>query len=229
MDRNEIRRLQKAAREGDRLTLGAWGAQFEAQIREQLRIEFNNMYQEEIAESIDNLLVALAYTLHFNEDLKLGPKRLPSFMEDLFVTIDMFRTGEYTPLEYKEELEKAGIKFDKDQFRQRERKIVTLCGSSKFKDIFKEKEIEYTKKGYIVLSPGIFDYSDLSEEELKELKDLHLRKIDLCDFIYVINKDKVLESTTKDEIQYAVRKLKKIVYLEEDDINGNKDTMLRMS
>ncbi len=99
------------------------------------------------------------------------------------------------------------------------KKIVTLCGSTRFKDIYDELNAEYTKGGIIVLSCGWWDHKnpDGSEkdEEFKELMDdLHLVKIELSDFIYVINKDGYVGKSTIKEILHAIKHGKKIIYHE---------------
>ena len=76
-----------------------------------LRKEFNNAYKDELDNSIQNFLFAIAYTLHWNEDVAITSEKMASFMEDLFITVDMFRTGEYKPEEYAEELKKDGVEF----------------------------------------------------------------------------------------------------------------------
>ena len=66
-------------------------------------------------------------------------------------------------------------------------KIVTLCGSTRFKDQFLETQKRLTLEGCIVISVGLFGHS--GDEEVwkpgtKEmLDDMHLRKIDLADEI----------------------------------------------
>ena len=59
LNRNEIRRLEKAAREKDKKHLLEWAIQFEDSIR---RI-FEKEYQDEIQTSVDNFMIAVAYTL----------------------------------------------------------------------------------------------------------------------------------------------------------------------
>ena len=64
-------------------------------------------------------------------------------------------------------------------------KIVTLCGSTRFKEQFIEAQKRLTLDGCIVISVGLFGHS--GDEEVwkpgtKEiLDDMHLRKIDLAD------------------------------------------------
>jgi hypothetical protein len=48
------------------------------------------------------------------------------------------------------------------------------------------------------------------------LDDIHKRKIDMADAIYVINKDGYIGSSTRSEIAYAVRTGKQIIYMEDD-------------
>lgn len=78
-----------------------------------LRKEFEANYKDEIDNSVQNFLIAMAYTLHYSEEVQLQQDELASFMDDLFASVDMFRKGEYTPEEYAEELERDGIKFSK--------------------------------------------------------------------------------------------------------------------
>lgn len=211
LNRNELRRLEKAAREKDKRHLADWAMQYDNQIR----LEYEKAYHEEINHSINVFLTAVAYTAHFSEETKLGKKKLPEFMEDLFVSIDMFRTGEYKPEEYKEELEKNGIYQDMYDYTVRTRRIITICGPSNLENLIHEKEKELTLKGYIVFTSNVYDYSNLSEKEKKELIEIHKNKIRMSDEIYVINKDNIIGEYTQKEIDYA-RSLKKlIIYMEE--------------
>lgn len=94
--------------------------------------------------------------------------------------------------------------------------VVTLCGSTKFKDEFIEAQKELTLKGYIVISVGLFGHSGDDLRGLKEMLDeMHKRKIDMADEIFVINKDGYIGHSTRSEIEYANANNKKITYLED--------------
>ena len=83
-----------------------------------LRKEFEEAYKDELDSSIQNFITAIAYTLHYNEDVHLQHDELVSFMDDLFVSVEMFRKGEYRPEEYEEQLKEDGIeiaKYDYDR------------------------------------------------------------------------------------------------------------------
>ena len=94
--------------------------------------------------------------------------------------------------------------------------VVTLCGSTKFKDEFFEVQKKLTLDGYIVISVGLFGHAGDDLEGKKEmLDDMHKRKIDMADEIFVINKDGYIGSSTKSEIEYAINHGKAVRYLEE--------------
>ena len=95
--------------------------------------------------------------------------------------------------------------------------IVTLCGSTKFKQAFIEANRRETMAGKIVLSCGLFNHADginLTEKEKIFLDELHKRKIDISSEILVLNIGGYIGESTKDEIDYAYLKRKSILYWE---------------
>lgn len=99
-------------------------------------------------------------------------------------------------------------------------KIITLCGSTKFKDDFVKIQEDLTLQGYIVISVGLFGHADkkydtvITDKIKIMLDDMHKRRIDLSDEIFVINKNGYIGSSTKSEIEYAIKTGKKVRYLE---------------
>ena len=104
-------------------------------------------------------------------------------------------------------------------------KVITLCGSTRFKDQFIEAQKRLTLEGNIVISVGLFGHSGDQEvwENMDEgtltktkemLDDMHKRKIDMADAIYVINVGGYIGQSTKSEIAYAKAHGKKLEYLE---------------
>lgn len=97
-------------------------------------------------------------------------------------------------------------------------RVITLCGSTKFKDEFMYAQKELTLQGNIVISVGLFGHSGDDEvwrEGTKEmLDDMHRRKIDMADRIFVINKDGYIGESTQREIYYALSLGKEVGYLE---------------
>lgn len=96
--------------------------------------------------------------------------------------------------------------------------VVTLCGSTRFKEEFIAAQKRLTLDGNIVISVGLFGHSGDAEvwtETTKEmLDDIHKRKIDMADGIFVINVGGYIGSSTRSEIEYAKGHGKSITYLE---------------
>lgn len=96
-------------------------------------------------------------------------------------------------------------------------KIVTLCGSTRFKEQFMQAQKDLTLQGCIVISVGLFGHSGDTEvwtEGTKAmLDDMHLRKIYLADEIFVINVDGYIGESTRCEIAYARQTGKPVNYL----------------
>ena len=104
-------------------------------------------------------------------------------------------------------------------------KIITLCGSTRFKEAFLKTQRDLTLAGNIVISVGMFsgaddrDFWDKMDEDTfnktkQMLDDMHRRRIDLADEIFVINVDGYIGESTKSEIEYAQKTGKKVNYLE---------------
>lgn len=103
-------------------------------------------------------------------------------------------------------------------------KIVCLCGSTRFYQEFQEANFKETMAGNIVLSVGFYPHAQkeahhsedvgVTKQEKVDLDELHKRKIDLCDEIYIINKDKYIGDSTLSELAYARTLNKTVRYLE---------------
>ena len=81
-----------------------------------------------------------------------------------------------------------------------------------------EEQKRLTLEGNIVISVGLFGHSGDDEvwtEGMKEmLDDMHKRKIDMADEIFVINIGGYIVSSTRSEIEYATATGKTVKYLE---------------
>ena len=97
-------------------------------------------------------------------------------------------------------------------------KVITLCGSTKFKEAYLKAQKDLTLQGNIVISVGLFGHSGDDEvwtEGTKAmLDDMHKRKIDMADEIFVINVGGYIGESTRGEIDYAKKNGKTVKYLE---------------
>ena len=108
-------------------------------------------------------------------------------------------------------------------------KIITLCGSSRFCDIMAvcawilERDEKAITMGLHLLPEWycknkIPDHLAEHEGCASEMDELHLRKIDISDEIFVINFNDYIGESTKREIEYAKNKNKNIRWLTHDKV-----------
>ena len=98
-------------------------------------------------------------------------------------------------------------------------KIITLCGSTKFKEDFMKQNERLTLAGNVVISVGVFAHADgkqISKSDKILLDSIHKQKIEMADEIFVINKGGYIGESTRNEILYAMHCGKPISYMEEN-------------
>ena len=99
---------------------------------------------------------------------------------------------------------------------------ICLIGSTKFEEIFIELEVSLSIKGYIVLSPLVYNQTGenpLCGEENKIILDyVQKEKIRQSDLVLVIDKDKYIGSSTKNQIEYAKFLNKRVLYYSKGDV-----------
>jgi hypothetical protein len=100
------------------------------------------------------------------------------------------------------------------------RGIVTLCGSVRFRDQFDKVDRELTLAGWIVLKPGVWEHEWLHKSEhnaelnKNQLDALHCDKIRRSSCIVVINVNNYIGISTRNEMEFAKARSKKIFFLE---------------
>lgn len=96
-------------------------------------------------------------------------------------------------------------------------KIITICGSFKFQKEMLEIGEKLSLEGYCVLHP-IYPLNNkfvLTKEQIRLLKEGHLKRIEISDAIFVCNIDGYVGESTKNEIEYAKKLNKEIMYYDE--------------
>lgn len=94
-------------------------------------------------------------------------------------------------------------------------KVITVCGSLKFKNEIMNAALQMELEGNVILIP-IFPINDdkdaFTEEELIMLGKMHKEKIKLSDAILVVNVNGYIGNSTKSEIEFAKSLNKEIIY-----------------
>lgn len=159
LNRDEFRNLKSFSRE----QMEKWLQGYYNVTYNSLRKEFNDAYKDELDSSVQNFITAIAYTLHYNEDVHLQHNELNSFMEDLFVSVEMFRKGEYNPEDYREQLREDGIEIAKYDYDR----------------LYREKDAPYKEK-YDKLVEFINNTKSRAKivEELKEILGMEVENND---------------------------------------------------
>lgn len=93
-------------------------------------------------------------------------------------------------------------------------KIVTICGSMKFVEQMKKVAVKLEIENKYIVIQCVYTDDKLNEEEQSILSELHYKKINISDAIYVVNINGYIGSSTIKEIQYAKTLGKEIMYLE---------------
>jgi len=105
--------------------------------------------------------------------------------------------------------------------------VVCICGSTRFYDAWQKAIYDETMKGNITLQVGFYHHADplshgqevgCSPEQKIMLDELHKRKIDLADEIFVLNVNGYIGDSTRSEIRYARDHGKLIRFLEPVDV-----------
>jgi len=102
--------------------------------------------------------------------------------------------------------------------------VVTLCGSSRFIEQMAVVGWELEKAGKIMLGLHLLPmaYAECPDHIAEfqgvaaRMDELHLRKIDMCDEVFVVNVDGYIGESTSREIAYAHAHGKPVRYLEPD-------------
>lgn len=94
-------------------------------------------------------------------------------------------------------------------------KIITVCGSLKFKDEIMRITEQMELQGNCMLSiiyPTNPDKDTYTDTEAEMLDQMHKEKIKLSDAILVVDVNHYIGSSTKSEIEYAKELGKEIIY-----------------
>jgi hypothetical protein len=97
--------------------------------------------------------------------------------------------------------------------------IVCICGSTRFKQAWITENARLTGGGNIVLAVGLWGHHEKvypSHEEKLKLDEIHKRKIDLCDWVWVLDVNSYIGDSTRSEIEYAEKLGKPIRYLSKE-------------
>lgn len=155
----------------------------------------------------------------YNENVRVEALKIATTVIGRDVSLDWTVKSILRVAGVMEEYIKSGTHID---LYDKDRKIVCLCGSTQFHEIFAEQRLKLTLDGVIVLTIGsdapdsmtLAHPDTLEGQHQKNLLDnLHLDKIRMSDEILVLNKNGYIGDSTRHEVAYAKRLGKIITWL----------------
>lgn len=83
--------------------------------------------------------------------------------------------------------------------------IFCICGSTRFRDEMADANRRLTLAGAIVVAPAVFQHAgdSITDAQKEHLDNLHLRKIDLADAVFVVDPGGYIGESTRREIAYG--------------------------
>ena len=94
-------------------------------------------------------------------------------------------------------------------------KIVTLCGSMRFFNEMQEIAMELeTKKNWCVIAPIGGTKTKPDSTAIEKLSKAHYKKIDISDAVYIVNIGGYIGESVSEELRYAQKQNKEIIYHE---------------
>lgn len=94
--------------------------------------------------------------------------------------------------------------------------IVCMCGSTRFKQSWITENVRLTGEGNIVLAVGLWGHHEQIAPDASTksaLDNLHKRKIELCDWVWVLDVGGYIGEPTLSEIGHAMRLGRPVRYL----------------
>lgn len=164
----------------------------------------------------------------------LGPKKADKLYQefkwefiapagrDLFIEESKIRAWAISVEETRRDAIRTPLIDDMKESGDKKPSVICLCGSTRFTNEMLVKQWELTKKGHVVLSwcalPDSYfsgeDKAHIGDQEgVKEIVDeVHKRKIDISDEVFILNIGGYIGESTRSEIDYAKLIGKKISY-----------------
>ncbi len=98
-------------------------------------------------------------------------------------------------------------------------KIVTICGSMRFQKKMMELALKLELEEKYIMIQCVYSDDDrhFNSQDVCAISQLHYKKIDMSDAIYVVNVGGYIGESTQNEIEYARSLNKEILFLEPTD------------
>lgn len=187
INREEIRRLEKAAREKDKKHLSDWAKSLEYRLSANIQKYYEKVYKDELANAIDTFILTIIYTLYNDSNIIIKKGKVPLFLDNLLKNIDRFRTGEAKKEDYEHYLTKDDIQIKDYHYQHRVTDVAAVVATDENKTK-KEQFIEELKTEQVIVLE--LD-NTLSDDENQINKNVSM--INMCTRMYTIGTNDTIE------------------------------------
>ena len=196
-NRNEIRRLEKAARDKNKNKLIDWMDSFGSQISSFYYSLYNDKFSKELANSLDTIILTIIYTLYTSKYIRVKPNDLDIILDELYKNIDSFRTGRYKLEDYEQILKKSGIDLQGCIYKQRLQSIISVIYEDKYKEDAQKFIDKYKTSNICII---LYNTSKPTEDEIK----LNIEKINMCDELHIFGNNEYFNKYRTYAEQYNI-------------------------
>lgn len=185
INRDELRRLEKAAREKNKQHLYQWAVQFEKAISQEIQLEYEKAYDGQLGNSIDTFVLAIIYTLYRDSNVTVKPGKLEFFLDNLFKNVEKYKTMSIKPEDLQKDLARTKIDLSYIFYEHRTTEIVAIA----VEDTVKREELiqEFKEHNWITLELDMQLTDDIKQ------KQKNIDMINMCDRLYFIGNSEVID------------------------------------
>lgn len=187
INREEIRRLEKAAREKDKKHLSDWAKSLEYRLSADIQKYYEKVYKDELANAIDTFILTIIYTLYNDSNIIIKKGKVPLFLDNLLKNIDRFRTGEAKKEDYEHYLTKDDIQIKDYHYQHRVTDVAAVVATDENK-IKKEQFIKELKAEQII----VLELDNTLSDDKNQINK-NVSMINMCTRMYMIGTNDTIE------------------------------------
>ena len=213
VNRDDIRRLEKAAKDKDKRKLMDWASAFEFAISSEIYREYDKAFRDQLANSLDLFILTFMYTLATDGNVTIKKNKAEYLLDTLMKNFDKFRTEEYKPEDYLGRLKSLGVNLIDYRYEHRVTSIVSYVLSDEYTKEDEKKIIKFFEEQNVIFIK--LDNLKNREKEVQVKKNVNI--VNISDRIYYLGTSEIIELYK----QYAEQCRKPILdgrFILEDDI-----------
>lgn len=187
INRDEIKRLERALKEKDRTHLVEWAQQLESSISLEVDKMYDSVLTMELANLIDDFMLAMMFTLLTDRNVTIKKDSVGNVLDALYKNIDKFRTGSLKPNDFLGILKKNGVNLLEYNYQHRLTDIVAVVVDEKTEPQQQLDIVNYFIKQNLIVLP--MDNTKDNEKQIRKNVDI----INMCTRLYYYGDNETIQ------------------------------------